>query len=66
MPRMLIPDMLAAGLLGYYYTCPDMIDKAVQCFLNVKEFDEELIVRSCRTCVNAYDAIFCSSLEDFK
>lgn len=46
--RMLIPDMLAAGLLGYYYTCPDMIGAAVQCFPQCKELDEELIVRSCQ------------------
>lgn len=47
--RMLIPDMLAAGLLGYYYTCPDMIGGGqYSAFLNVKEFDEELIVRSCQ------------------
>ena len=23
--RLLIPDMIAAGLLGYAYACPDMI-----------------------------------------
>lgn len=47
--RMLIPDMLAAGLLGYYYTCPDMIGGGqYSAFLDIKEFDEELIVRSCQ------------------
>ncbi|MGL5682748.1 MAG: glycoside hydrolase family 31 protein [Marinifilaceae bacterium] len=46
---LLIPDMTAAGLLGYYYTCPDMIGGGqFTAFLNVKQFDEELIVRSCQ------------------
>lgn len=47
--QMLIPDMMAAGLLGYYYTCPDMIGGGqFGAFLNVTKFDEELIVRSCQ------------------
>lgn len=47
--QMLIPDMLTAGLFGYYYTCPDMIGGGqFSAFLGVKEFDEELIVRSCQ------------------
>lgn len=46
---LLIPDMTAAGLLGHYYTCPDMVGGGqFGAFLNVKEFDEELIVRSCQ------------------
>lgn len=47
----LIPGMTAAGLLGFAYTCPDMIGGgSFGSFLNVKvgEFDEELIVRSCQ------------------
>ena len=47
--QLLVPDMIAAGLLGYYYTCPDMIGGGqFSAFLNVKKFDEELIVRSCQ------------------
>lgn len=47
--RLLIPDMTAAGLLGHYYTCPDMIGGGQYgAFLGVKTFDEELIVRSCQ------------------
>lgn len=45
----LIPEMLAAGLLGYPYTCPDMIGGgSFADFLNIKsdEFDQTLIVRS--------------------
>lgn len=43
----LIPDMTAAGVLGYAFTCPDMIGGGqFGSFIGVKEFDEELIVRS--------------------
>ena len=47
--QMLIPDMLAAGLLGYAYTCPDMIGGGqFSSFLGIdsEHFDQELIVRS--------------------
>jgi alpha-glucosidase len=47
--RLLIPEMIAAGLLGYSYTCPDMIGGgSYTAFLNIKdnEFDQKLIVRS--------------------
>ncbi len=47
--QMLIPDMIAAGLLGYAYTCPDMIGGGqFTAFLTIKanEFDQKLIVRS--------------------
>ena len=47
--RMLIPDMIAAGLLGYAYTCPDMIGGGqFTSFLGIAgdSFDQELIVRS--------------------
>lgn len=46
---LLIPDMIAAGLLGYSYTCPDMIGGGqFTAFLNIKdnEFDQKQIVRS--------------------
>jgi alpha-glucosidase len=47
--RLLIPDMLAAGLLGYAYTCPDMIGGGqFSSFLGIDSdrFDQPLIVRS--------------------
>ncbi|MDR0825367.1 MAG: glycoside hydrolase family 31 protein [Prevotella sp.] len=47
--KILIPEMIAAGLLGYAYTCPDMIGGGqYSAFLNIKddEFDQRLIVRS--------------------
>jgi alpha-glucosidase len=46
---MLIPDMIAAGLLGYAYTCPDMIGGGqFTSFLGIDsdKFDQHLIVRS--------------------
>ncbi|MDR2918601.1 MAG: glycoside hydrolase family 31 protein [Tannerella sp.] len=49
--RLLIPDMLSAGLLGYAYTCPDMIGGGqFGSFLGVDQtkLDQELIVRSCQ------------------
>jgi alpha-glucosidase len=49
--RLLIPDMLSAGLLGYAYTCPDMIGGGqFGSFLGVdqQKIDQELIVRSCQ------------------
>ena len=45
----LIPDMISAGLLGYAYTCPDMIGGgSFKSFLDIDadKFDQELIVRS--------------------
>jgi alpha-glucosidase len=45
----LIPQMTAAGLLGYAYTCPDMIGGGqFTSFLNIdaSKFDQQLIVRS--------------------
>jgi alpha-glucosidase len=47
--QMLIPDMVAAGLLGYAYTCPDMIGGGqFTSFLGVdaNQFDQKLIIRS--------------------
>jgi alpha-glucosidase len=47
--QLLIPDMTAAGLLGYAYTCPDMIGGGqYSSFLNIDQdkFDQALIVRS--------------------
>lgn len=47
--QILIPEMLAAGLLGYAYACPDMIGGGqFTAFIGINddEFDQELIVRS--------------------
>ncbi|NDV84116.1 glycoside hydrolase family 31 protein [Bacteroides sp. 51] len=49
--QLLIPDMLAAGLLGHAYACPDMIGGGeYSSFLNIdsNSFDQQLIVRSCQ------------------
>lgn len=49
--RLLIPDMLSAGLLGHLYTCPDMIGGGqFGSFLGVDQtkLDQALIVRSCQ------------------
>ena len=54
--RQLIPDMLAAGLIGHPYTCPDMIGGGeFRSFLNPdmtpidpSKIDQKLIVRSCQ------------------
>ncbi|KAA6352008.1 alpha-glucosidase [termite gut metagenome] len=46
---LLIPDMIAAGLLGYAYTCPDMIGGGqFSSFLGIDPatFDQNLIIRS--------------------
>lgn len=48
---LLIPDMVAAGLLGQLYTCPDMIGGGQYgSFLGVDQtkLDQKLIVRSCQ------------------
>ncbi len=45
----LIPQMVAAGLMGYAYTCPDMIGGGqYRSFINMDatKFDQSLIVRS--------------------
>lgn len=47
----LVPDMIAAGLLGYSYACPDMIGGGeYSSFQGVdpSKFDQRLIVRSCQ------------------
>ena len=47
--RLLIPEMTAAGLLGYSYTCPDMIgggDYKSFIGVNTDSLDQRLIVRS--------------------
>ena len=43
----LIPDMIAAGLLGYTFVCPDMIGGGeFTSFLDQATIDQDLIVRS--------------------
>ena len=45
--QLLIPNMLTAGLMGYYFSCPDMIGGGeFTAFLNEAVLDPELIVRS--------------------
>lgn len=45
--KKLIPGILAQGMMGYSFTCPDMIGGGeYQSFLNLKTVDHELIVRS--------------------
>ncbi len=49
--QQLIPEMLAAGLLGYAYTCPDMIGGGqYTAFINFtpEKVNQRLIVRSCQ------------------
>ncbi|MDX9880584.1 MAG: glycoside hydrolase family 31 protein [Prolixibacteraceae bacterium] len=43
----LIPHMVAEGLSGYFYSCPDMIGGGLlSSFENVASVDQELVVRS--------------------
>ncbi|ASV29175.1 glycoside hydrolase family 31 protein [Maribacter cobaltidurans] len=43
----LIPDLMSQSIMGYAYTCPDMIGGGeYQSFQNVTTIDEELVVRS--------------------
>jgi alpha-glucosidase len=50
--KLLVPDMLSAGLIGQPYTCPDMIGGGLLSnFENIDyaKFDQELMVRSAQT-----------------
>jgi alpha-glucosidase len=43
----LIPDQMSQSVMGYAYTCPDMIGGGeYRSFLNASTIDEELVVRS--------------------
>jgi alpha-glucosidase len=43
----LIPDQMSQSVMGYAYTCPDMIGGGeYRSFLNATSIDEELVVRS--------------------
>jgi alpha-glucosidase len=45
--RTLVPGLIAQGLLGYAFVCPDMIGGGdFESFLNRTTLDEELVVRS--------------------
>ncbi len=45
--QMLIPDQVSQSVMGYTYTCPDMIGGGeYRSFLNAHTIDEELVVRS--------------------
>jgi len=45
--RLLIPNMLSAGLMGYYFSCPDLIGGGeFTSFQNLDKLDQESIVRS--------------------
>lgn len=45
--KYLIPNMLAAGINGYYFSCPDMIGGGeFRSFLDANVLDQESIVRS--------------------
>jgi len=47
----LVPDMIAVGLLGYSYACPDMIGGGEYSSfqgVNPSNFDQRLMVRSCQ------------------
>lgn len=45
--RGLVPGIVAQGLMGYAFTCPDMIGGGqYTAFENPKDFDPELVVRS--------------------
>jgi alpha-glucosidase len=50
--KLLVPDMLSAGLIGHAYTCPDMIGGGLLSnFENIdyNKFDQELMIRSAQT-----------------
>jgi alpha-glucosidase len=45
--QLLIPNMLSAGLMGYYFSCPDLIGGGeFTSFQNLDKLDQESIVRS--------------------
>jgi alpha-glucosidase len=50
--KLLVPDMVSAGLIGHAYTCPDMIGGGLLSnFENIdyNKFDQELMIRSAQT-----------------
>jgi len=50
--KLLVPDMISAGIIGHPFTCPDMIGGGLlSTFENIdySKFDQELMVRSAQT-----------------
>ncbi len=48
--KKLIPHILVAGVVGYNFTCPDMVGGGeLTAFQSTTELDQELIVRSAQT-----------------
>lgn len=50
--KLLVPDMVSAGLIGHPFTCPDMIGGGLRSnFENIdySKFDQELMIRSAQT-----------------
>lgn len=50
--KLLVPDMVSAGLIGHPFTCPDMIGGGLlRTFMNIdySKFDQELFIRSAQT-----------------
>lgn len=50
--KLLVPDMVSAGLIGHPFTCPDMIGGGLRMnFENIdySKFDQELMIRSAQT-----------------
>jgi alpha-glucosidase (family GH31 glycosyl hydrolase) len=44
---LLVPNMLTASLMGYYFSCPDLIGGGeFTSFLNLEKLDQESVVRS--------------------
>ncbi len=47
--KILVPDMISAGLIGYPFTCPDMIGGGLLSVfekIDLNTFDQELMIRS--------------------
>lgn len=45
--KLIIPDMVSAGLIGYTFTCPDMIGGGLlSTFDDIEHFDQEMFIRS--------------------
>ena len=45
--QLLIPNLLLQGIMGYPFTCPDMIGGGeMGSFINLKDINQDLIVRS--------------------
>jgi alpha-glucosidase len=45
--QLLIPDILLQGIMGYAFTCPDMIGGGeMGSFINLKNINQDLVVRS--------------------